>query len=134
MKKTLTTENLTILAILSGIGFGIFFPELALKQEIIGQVFLALLKMLIVPLIFASIFVAIVNLGSAEALKNIGSKAFLYYFSTTALAVFLGLVVVNILNPGVSLNITPKETAPEVAMFSIEHFILGFVPTNIIKS
>ena len=134
MKKFLTTENLTIFAILSGIGFGVFLPELALKQEIIGQVFLALLKMLIVPLIFASIFVAIVNLGSAEALKNIGSKAFLYYFSTTALAVFLGLIVVNILNPGVSLNIMPPEIVPEVATFSIEQFILGFVPTNIIQS
>ena len=85
-------------------------------------------------LIFASIFVAIVNLGSAEALKNIGSKAFLYYFSTTALAVFLGLIVVNIFNPGVSLNIIPPKTAPEVATFSIEQFILGFVPTNIIQS
>ena len=54
--------------------FGVFFPELALQQKIIGAAFIAFLKMLVVPLVFASIYVAILGLGSLEHLKNIGHE------------------------------------------------------------
>jgi len=130
----LNTENLTLLAIIFGITFGLFFPEIALEQKVIGSIFLSLLKMLIVPLVFASIFVAIINIGSVQNLKGIGGKAFLYYFSTTALAVLVGVVVVNIINPGASIDevqlgasISPKE-------FSINDFLLNIFPTNIFQS
>jgi Na+/H+-dicarboxylate symporter len=129
----LNTENLTLLAIIFGILFGAFLPEIALQQQIVGSLFLALLKMLIVPLIFASIFVAIVGIGGVQELKGVGTKAFTYYFSTTALAVIMGIIVVNLINPGNGLEI-PVGSAPEIREFSLSDFILGFVPTNIVNS
>ncbi len=129
----LNTENLTLLAIIFGILFGAFLPEIALQQQIIGSLFLALLKMLIVPLIFASIFVAIVGIGGVQELKGVGTRAFTYYFSTTALAVIMGIIVVNLINPGNGLEI-PVGSAPEIREFSLSDFILGFVPTNIVNS
>ena len=131
----LSSENLTLLAIVFGVLFGIFLPEIALEQKIIGSIFLSLLKMLIVPLIFASIFVAIVGIGSVGELKNIGLKAFGYYFSTTAIAVVMGIIVVNIINPGVGMDTAQTlGSAPVIKEFSIDQFILGFIPTNIISS
>ena len=131
----ISTENLTLLAIVFGVLFGLFLPEIALEQKIIGSIFLSLLKMLIVPLIFASIFVAIVGIGSVGELKNIGLKAFGYYFSTTAIAVVMGIIVVNIINPGVGMDTAQTlGSAPVIKEFSIDQFILGFIPTNIISS
>jgi proton glutamate symport protein len=130
----LNTENLTLFAIVFGVLFGVFLPEIALEQQIIGSLFLSLLKMLIVPLIFASIFVAIVGIGGVTELKGIGSKAFIYYFSTTALAVIMGIIVVNIINPGVGVEMVKPDSAPHVKEFSFSDFVLGFVPTNIVNS
>jgi Na+/H+-dicarboxylate symporter len=131
----LSTENLTLFAIIFGIGFGVFAPEIALEQKVIGSLFLSLLKMLIVPLVFASIFLAIVNIGSVKELKGIGGKAFLYYFSTTALAVAVGIVIVNIINPGVGTTVNvAMGSAPEIKEFSFETFVLGFIPKNIFAS
>ncbi|SFP94148.1 dicarboxylate/amino acid:cation symporter [Hydrogenimonas thermophila] len=130
----LSTETLTIVAIFLGIVAGVYLPELMLSLKWIGDLFLMLLKMLIVPLVFASVFVAIVSLGSGEALKNLGLKAFGYYFLTTALAVTTGLVVVNIVEPGSAhqMAVTAEVTKPAEHTFS--SLLLSFVPSNIFAS
>ena len=130
----LSTETLTIVAIFIGIATGVYLPELMLSLKWIGDLFLSLLKMLIVPLVFASVFVAIVSLGSGEALKNLGLKAFGYYFLTTALAVTTGLVVVNIVEPGSAhqMAVTTEVTKPAEHTFS--SLLLSFVPSNIFAS
>lgn len=71
----------------------------------IGTAFIRLLKMIIVPLVFSSIFMAIVNLGTPQALGSMGRSAVSYYFMTTAVAVGVGLIVVNIMNPGVGADL-----------------------------
>ena len=69
--------------------------------NLIGKdIFIAALKMIIAPLILASIITGIVSLPSVQELGNVGSKIFLYYFATTAMAVFIGLVAVLIIQPG----------------------------------
>ena len=73
-KSYLTPNMLVLLGILFGILFGMYLPEYALKQEVIGKAFVSFLKMLVVPLVFASIYVAIAGLGSLEQLKRIGLK------------------------------------------------------------
>ncbi|MBT7610222.1 MAG: dicarboxylate/amino acid:cation symporter [Bacteriovoracaceae bacterium] len=71
----------------------------------LGTVFIKLLKMIIVPLVFASIFMSMINLGTPEALGSMGRKAVGYYFVTTAIAVFFGLIFVNLINPGVGADL-----------------------------
>jgi proton glutamate symport protein len=70
----------------------------------IGTVFIRLLKMVIVPLVFSSIFMAMFNLGTPEALGSMGRKAVGYYFVTTCVAVFFGIVFVNLFNPGIGAD------------------------------
>lgn len=70
----------------------------------IGDIFIKLLKMMIVPLVLSSIFMAMVNLGTPKELGSMGVKAVAYYFITTAIAAAIGLVCVNIIRPGVGLE------------------------------
>jgi len=71
----------------------------------IGTIFIRLLKMVIVPLVFSSIYMAMINLGTPESLGSMGRKAVSYYFITTAIAVFFGLVFVNLIQPGVGADL-----------------------------
>ncbi len=66
----------------------------------LGEIFIRLLKMMVVPLVFASIYMAIVNLENITEIGKIGKKTIGYYFLTTVLAVGMGIVVVNIIRPG----------------------------------
>ncbi len=136
MKKILSLENLTLIGIVAGIIFGYLAPKLALDLALLGQLYLSLLKMLIIPLVVASIYIAITGLSSTDELKDIGLKAFAYYFTTTALAVTLGLIVFNIFDPGHAANVPlPQNSAhPTPKELSIGDFILSFVPTNIFKA
>lgn len=74
-----------------------------------GEIFIRLLRMLIVPLVFASIFMAVVNLGDVRTLGRLGGKTVGFYMLTTALAVLVGLIVVNIINPGIGIDQTTLE-------------------------
>ena len=136
MKKYLTTNNLVIVGIVLGTLFGSFLPELALKQKMVGTMFISLLKMLVVPLVFASIYVAILGLGSLERLKTIGLRTIGLYLTTTALSVMLAIIAMNLFPIGemVSADNLSYEKAATLAPFSFETMILSFIPTNVFAS
>ncbi len=133
VKKYATTNTLVVLGIVLGALFGILLPELALKQQVIGQVFIAFLKMLVVPLVFASIYIAIVGLGSVEQLKSVGLRTIGLYLLTTALAVVLAIIAMNIVAIGQPVSSEGLEfaKAATVKPFSFEAMLLSFIPTNI---
>jgi Na+/H+-dicarboxylate symporter len=134
-KKYLTTNTLVLLAIVLGICFGVFLPEIALSQQILGQIFISLLQMLVVPLVFASIYVAILNLGSLNHLRAIGSKTIGMYLLTMSLATTLAIIAMNILSVGEPLNsFNPDGEAIEITPFSLHAMILSFIPSNIFRA
>ena len=133
LKRFLTVENLTFLAIIFGVLAGIYLKDLVIHLKIVGDAFLSLLKMITIPLIFASIFISIASLTSIQDLKNLGLKALLYYFSTTFLAVLTGILIVNLIHfhPVSDINITHNiEHKP----FTVETLIKSFIPSNIFQS
>ncbi len=136
LKKYSTTNTLVILGIVFGVLFGSFLPELALQQQVIGQMFISFLKMLVVPLVFSSIYVAIMGLGSLEDLKTIGLRTIGLYLLTTALAVMLAIIIMNIFPIGepVSSDGLSYSKASEIAEFSLSAMLLSFIPTNIFNS
>ena len=80
-------------------------PAGILPLGLVGQtVFIRLLRMVIIPLVFASIFMSIVKLGDVRKLKRIGSSTVIYYLATTALAVLLGMILVNWIHPGQGID------------------------------
>ncbi len=98
------------IAMIAGLalGLGLYFSGSAQYVAYIkplADVFIRLLKMVIVPLVFSSIFMSMINLGTPEALGAMGRKAVGYYFITTVIAVLIGLVMVNIIQPGVGADL-----------------------------
>ena len=133
INKYATTNTLVVVGIILGLLFGSFAPELALKQKVIGTAFVYFLKMIVVPLVFASVYVAILGLGSIEHLKRMGLKTIALYMLTTALAVLAAIIAMNIFHIGEQVTHEGLEfaKAATVAPFSLEKMLLSFIPTNI---
>ena len=131
-----STNKLVIAGIVLGILFGMFLPEWALAQKALGKAFVAFLKMLVVPLVFASIYVAISGLGGLDQLRRIGLKTIMLYVMTTALAVMLAIVAMNLFPIGdaVSSAGLSYDKAKDVAPFSLSAMLLSFIPTNIFSA
>ena len=130
------TNRLVVVGIVLGILFGMFLPEWALAQKALGKAFVAFLKMLVVPLVFASIYVAISGLGGLEQLRRIGLKTVGLYVLTTALAVLLAIFAMNVFPIGdaVSAEGLSYDRAREVAPFSLGNMLLSFIPTNVFNA
>ena len=131
-----TLNKLVILGIVLGIMFGVFLPEMALQQKVIGIAFVSFLKMLVVPLVFASIFSAVSGLGTLEQLKNIGLKTIFLYLVTTALSVLLAIAMMNLFDIGdvVSSEGLSYDNGASMDDFSGEKMLLSFIPTNIFQA
>ncbi|MFQ5510726.1 MAG: dicarboxylate/amino acid:cation symporter [Candidatus Krumholzibacteriia bacterium] len=101
----------------------------------VGTVFIKLLKMLIVPLILASMVVGVARVGDIRKLGGLGSRTFLFYVLTTWASVFVGLVMVNLIKPGRGAPLLAGEI-PE-AVHTVVGFwdvLLNMVPDNPIKA
>ncbi len=89
------------IAILAAVALALIRPRLAMGFEIGGQIFLRLLTMMVVPLVMASVMSGILGLGDIRKLGRPGGFAVTYYLATTILAVIVGLIMVNLIQPGV---------------------------------
>lgn len=144
-KKKLGLSQQIFIALIAGLVVGIlihyFMPAGHFRDDVlvegifytIGQVFIRLMQMLVVPLVFFSIADGCRNLGDTETLGKVGVRIVVFYICTTALAIFLSLVLANIINPGKGMNMSLGANEFEVdggEEFSLSKTILNFVPTN----
>jgi len=88
-------------AIVAAIGFAVVLPTWAMRLDLGGEIFLRLLKMMVVPLVVTSVMTGILGMGDIRKLGKPGAAAIGYYLTTTILAVAVGLVTVNVIRPGV---------------------------------
>ena len=116
-----------------GIVFGVVFPKYAVSVAWLGTLFIRLLKMLIVPLVFSSIVVGVASIGDPAKLGRVGLKTIIYYLTTTAFAVTLGLILGNLFKPGSGIPMKEAEIAAKEAP-SLVQVILNLIPTNIVKA
>ncbi len=113
----------------------------------IGQIFLRMLFMIVVPLVFASITLGVAGLGDLRRVGRVGGKAIAYFLITTALAAALGLLIVNIVNPGASipaevrthlLETFAKDATSKMEVAATQNFgietLVNIVPRNPIKA
>ncbi|MEG1824402.1 MAG: dicarboxylate/amino acid:cation symporter [Cloacibacillus sp.] len=97
--------------------------------ELIGNIFLSFLKMLIVPLVFSSIIMGASSIGDPKVLGRIGLKTVALYLSTTVVAIIIGLILGNIIQPGQGMAIEGVKAATKEAE-SIFSVILNMIPAN----
>lgn len=138
---SLQGNNLLLWAILTGALGGIFsgwyFGEAMLSIEWLGTLFLNALKMTIIPLIVAAVITGVTSMGDVRKLGRVGGLTILYYASTTALAVLIGLVVVNLIQPGSSmteLSHTVPSTISDKEATDFKDIILTLVHTNLVQA
>src|ERR1700743_2052989 len=104
MKRVSLTAWILI-ALVAGIAFGAAFPGPAKELGILGAVFLRLIKSIIAPLLFATLVVGIAGTGNVKTMGRIGGKAILYFEIVTTAALFVGLGAVNLVKPGVGVQL-----------------------------
>lgn len=127
-----------IIAILSGVSFGYFFPELAQDTQLLSDIFLRLIKMIMAPLVFATLVTGIAKLGDFKAVGRIGIKTLTYFYAATCVSLLLGLILVNFFEPGKSMDLTMVSTAASHAVqpqvLDFKSFIYRIFPTSIIDA
>ena len=133
-----------ILGLVLGIILHSFVPDSHFKNDIliegifytIGQLFIRLMQMLVVPLVFFSIADGCRNLGDTETLGKVGIRIVLFYMLTTALAIFIALSLASLIGPGKGMNMSIGDQSFEAVdtEISLSDTILDFIPTNPIEA
>ncbi len=104
---------LIVAGALAGGLLGWFAPAAAEAAGFVGEIFLTLLKMLVVPLVVASMITGVASLGDVRRLGRTGGTALAYYAATTALALLAGILLVTLVRPGEGLDIAGATEIPE---------------------
>ena len=121
-----------------GIVYGIYLPEYADVVRPAGEIFLRLIKMIILPLIFFSLVSGITSMSDKSSLGRVGIKAVMAFLGTTFFAVIFGLTVALVLRPGdgvTPINFgVPMERNFSQEGFDIVKFLVNIVPDNVVES
>jgi proton glutamate symport protein len=123
-----------------GIEVGMDFPAFALEMERFGKIFLRLVKSLVAPLIFATLVVGIAGHSNLKQVGRIGLKSILYFEIVTTVALFIGLLAINVSQAGVGVEVEArtqdKEKSTELLAQKAEHkdHFVEIVPENIAKA
>ena len=119
-----------------GIAAGLMFNDFSVWIKPLGTLFMNLIKMLIVPVIFFSVTSGIASIGDVQKLKRVGGKVVLVYVVMTVVACLVGIVIVNIVHPGVGFTLDGVEAydASKLTTPSFTSFLFDMVPTNIIDA
>ena len=115
--KSLYVQVLT--AIVVGVLLGHFYPKLGEQMKPLGDAFIKTIKMIIAPIIFCTVVHGIASMQDMKKVGRVGLKALVYFEFVTTLALVIGLIVSNVLQPGVGMNIDPKTIDTK----SIEGFV-----------
>jgi Na+/H+-dicarboxylate symporter len=128
-----------VLGIVMGAAIFNFLPdnraEIASSVNLVAMLFLRLIKMIIAPLVFATLVGGIAHMGSGSKLGRVFAKTLGWFVSASFISLLLGLVMVNLLQPGANFPGTLPEkgqsTGLAVSAFSLEKFLIHLVPTSI---
>ncbi|EJB07454.1 Na+/H+ dicarboxylate symporter [Rhizobium leguminosarum bv. trifolii WSM597] len=127
-------------AIAAGILLGHFYPELGAQLKPLGDAFIKLVKMIIAPVIFLTVATGIAGMSDLKKVGRVAGKAMLYFLTFSTLALVIGMVVANVVQPGAGMNIDPASLDPTaVATYaskaheqSIVGFLTNIIPTTIV--
>src|SRR6187549_1879856 len=128
-----------ITAIIIGVILGHFWPQVGEAMKPLGDGFIKLIKMIIAPIIFCTVVIGIAGMEDMKRVGKTGGLALLYFEIVSSIALIVGLVIVNVVQPGVGMNIDPASldtkgiaayTGPG-KMQSTTDFLLGVIPSTV---
>lgn len=130
-----------IFAIIVGILLGHFFPEFGESLKPLGDAFIKLVKMIIAPVIFITVVTGIAGMNDMKSVGRVAGKAMLYFLTFSTLALVVGMVIANIIQPGAGLNIDPStlqstkvsEYVSKAQESSMIAFFMNIIPTTVLS-
>ncbi len=131
-----------LVAIIIGISLGYFYPESGEAMKPLGDGFINLIKMIIAPVIFITVTVGIASMNDLKKVGRVAGKSFIYFITFSTLALLLGMLVSNIVQPGSGLNIDPESlNSKDIESYVIAshennftNFILNVIPKTFMSS
>jgi aerobic C4-dicarboxylate transport protein len=138
--KSLYVQVLT--AVIFGVLLGHFFPQTGADMKPLGDAFIKLIKMIIAPIIFCTVVVGIAGMEDMKKVGKTGGLALLYFEVVSTLALIIGLVVVNLLQPGAGMHVDAAAldtksiaayTAPGKMQGTVD-FLLNVIPSSVIDA
>lgn len=137
LKKFIAFQILIALAI--GALIGHFFPDFGMALRPVGDGFIRLIKMIVVPIVFSTIVIGAAGSGSMKKMGSLGIKTIIWFEVITTLVLALGLFLANVLKPGVGLNLShlAKKDIHELSGYTekvvdLKQMLLDIIPVNII--
>lgn len=129
-----------IIGLTAGVLLGHFYPDIGVELKPLGDLFIKMIRMVLAPIIFASVVVGIARMGSIKETGRVGAKAMLYFEICSTLALAIGLVVVNLVKPGVGMHIdaaTLDTASIKTYTSAAQHhttvdFLMNIVPNTIV--
>ncbi|MGF6722189.1 aerobic C4-dicarboxylate transport protein [Paraburkholderia sp. GAS41] len=129
-----------LIGIIAGVLVGHFYPDIGSQLKPLGDLFIKLIRMLLAPIIFASVVVGIARMNDLHEAGRVGVKAVLYFEVASTIALAVGLVIVNLIRPGSGMNIDPAQidssTVATYTHAAQEHglleFFMSIVPNSIV--
>lgn len=128
--KSLYFQVLTAIAI--GILLGHFYPEIGEQMKPLGDGFVKLIKMIIAPVIFCTVVTGIAGMESMKAVGRTGAVALLYFEIVSTIALIIGLIIVNVVQPGAGMNVAVAVYADQAKDQGIVAFIMDVIPASVI--
>jgi aerobic C4-dicarboxylate transport protein len=133
---------IVLLAIVAGGAVGHFWPDFGESLKPLGDAFIKLVKMIIAPVIFLTIATGIAGMRDLGKVGRVAAKAFAYFFFFSTLALIIGLIIANVVQPGRGLNIDPASlNAGAVSQYTaaahdttIVGFLMGIIPTTLVSA
>jgi Na+/H+-dicarboxylate symporter len=124
-----------LIALILAVLFGYFIPHGVPYVSWIGDIFLRSLKMVIIPLIFSSVVSGVTSMGEGKNLGRLGIKTLGYYMATSTLAIVTGLIVVNLVKPGVGVDLGFTKTVEGLAEHagSVKDIFYRLIPENVFE-
>ena len=127
-------------AIVIGVLLGFFFPDIGAPMKPLGDGFIKLIKMLIAPVIFCTVVIGIAGMEDMKKVGKVGGLALLYFEAVTTLALFVGLFLVNILQPGAGMHVDPATLdMNSVSMYATAEkpqstldFLFHIIPSSVV--
>ncbi|MCW1383304.1 dicarboxylate/amino acid:cation symporter [Novosphingobium sp. KCTC 2891] len=132
-----------VLGIVTGFALNRVYPagsetlaSIADTLKLMPEVFLHLIKMIIAPLILATLVTGIAGMGDSAALGRIGGRALAWFITASLISIGLGLLLVNLFKPGVGLQFTAAGPVGDLATadFTLRHFVLEIFPTSVFEA
>jgi len=131
-----------LFAVVVGVLLGHFYPQVGTDMKPLGDGFIKLIKMIIAPIIFCTVVVGIAGMEDMKKVGKTGGLALLYFEVVSTLALIVGLVIVNFLQPGVGMNVDASTldtkgiaayTAPGKMQGTVD-FLLNVIPTSVVDA